>query len=102
MARVVVSNLADADSAEILEFLAREVGYSTAARYAQAFDQLYERLARFPEGYRARPHLGARVRAAVLRPYLVVYRYAPDLDGVEIIRILHANRDITARLLASR
>lgn len=99
MARVVVSDSADADTARMLDDLTREAGQAVAARYNAAIEALYDRLADHPDSCQARPTLGANIRVGVVRPYLVIYRHAEGSDTVGIVRILHGSRNITRRLL---
>ena len=99
MARVVVSDLADADTAQLLDDLARDAGYVVAARYNSEIEDLYERLADYPDSCQLRPNLGTHVRVGVVRPYLVIYRHRKGSDRVDIVRILHGSRNITRRLL---
>jgi len=100
MARVVVSPSADADADEIWAYLAKTAGAATADKYDALFTEVYDRLAVDPDMYAARPRLGAKIRIAVVAPYLIVYEHAtPDI--VNIIRILHGRRRIGPSLLYS-
>lgn len=100
MARVVVTEPADADVAEIIEYLTREAGRPIASKYAQAFDAAYDRLADFPGIGPRRPALGLRTRIWVVRPYVMIYEHADDV--VTVLRILHGKRDISRNLLGRR
>lgn len=97
--RVIVTELADADMAEILADIAGEAGYRTAEKYNFRFESLYDRLAEHPDSYEARPKLGAHIRVGVIVPYLVIYRHAAGDDAVSILRVLHGRRKITRELL---
>jgi plasmid stabilization system protein ParE len=55
MARVVVTEPADADAFDILAYLGREAGKVMAAKYSQSFDALYQRLSSHPEGRAPNP-----------------------------------------------
>jgi toxin ParE1/3/4 len=99
MARVIITDLADADMAGILEEITREAGYSVADKYNARFESLYERLADHPESCQARPKLGAHIRAGVVHPFLVIYRHATGEDTVSIIRVISGRRKITRKLL---
>lgn len=101
-ARVVVSELADADTVQILEDLARDAGYAVAARYNAEIEDLYKRLADYPDSCQAHPNLGAQIRVGMVRPYLVIYRHIEGSDTVGILRILHGSRNISRRLLKGR
>jgi plasmid stabilization system protein ParE len=99
MARVVVTEPADADTAEIQAYLEREAGSLTASKYSDSFESLYERLTAHPDSGAPRPDLGPHVRTAIVAPYVVIYRHVADDDVVAIIRIVHGSRNITRRLL---
>ena len=100
MARVVISPRADADTDEILAYLARTRGAGPAAKYDALFTYVYDRLTAQPDMYAARPTLGPKIRVAVVAPYLVVYEHA-SRDLVNIVRILHGRRRISPSLLYS-
>ena len=54
MARIVVTETADGDAADILNCLAREAGSAATVKYSRAFDALYQRIASHPESGAAR------------------------------------------------
>jgi toxin ParE1/3/4 len=58
-----------------------------------------ERLAAAPFTGRARPELGADLRAVVVGSYLAFYRVTSEL--VEVVRVLHGAQDLPA-ILRSR
>jgi toxin ParE1/3/4 len=99
MARVIITDLADADTARILEYLTREAGHRVATKYVARLEGLYETIASHPESCQARPKLGAHIRAGVVHPYLVIYRHARGEDRVSIIRVLDGRRKITRKLV---
>jgi toxin ParE1/3/4 len=99
MARVVVSTVAQADTAIILRDLAAKVGHGIAADYAASFEALYDRLAAHPGSGAPRPAFGRHVRIGLVLPYVVAYRHVPDSDLVGIIRVVHGRRHITRKLL---
>jgi toxin ParE1/3/4 len=99
MPRVIVTELADADTAAIVDGLARAAGLRVAIRYSARLEAVYNLLERAPESYQARPRLGPEIRVAVIFPYLVIYRYRKADDTVSIVRILDGRRDVTQRLV---
>lgn len=99
MARVVVTSPADADTADIIAYLAAKAGYNVAARYIAAFEKLYDRLADHPESGAPRPVLGPHVRIGVVSPYIVIYEHDETDDTVVVLRIVHGRRRITGKLL---
>ena len=98
--RVVVSELADADTAAILFYLNRQAGYAIAEKYIRAFDELYDRLAAFPNLGAPRPELGPAARICPIAPYIVIYECGND--QVTVLRLLHSHRNITRELLRER
>jgi toxin ParE1/3/4 len=71
MARVIITDLADADTARILEYLTREAGPRVANKYVARFESLYESIANQPESCQVRPKLGAHIRVGVVHPYIL-------------------------------
>ena len=53
-------------------------------------------LANHPDAGRRHDELGADVRAFPVSSYLICYRV--DVEGLQILRILHTSRDIKADL----
>ncbi len=99
MARVIVSLLAQADSAYIIIDLVAKAGHRVAAKYASDFEALCERLAIHPDSGPCRPAIGERVRIGIVSPYIVIYEYEPASGIVTIFRIVHGRRKITGDLL---
>jgi len=102
MARLIISDRADADSDDIIKYLNDEAGRTTATKYTNLFDDEYERLAAYPESGSPRPRLGRNARLCVISPYVMIYDYTPIDDTVVILRILHGSCRVTPRLLRSR
>ena len=101
MARVVVSTIAQADTAAILRDLATKASLGVATDYAESLEALYARLAIHPDSGAPRPKYGRHVRIGVVWPYVVAYRHDPNSDIVGIVRVVHGSRRITRKLLAS-
>src|SRR6516225_2361148 len=70
MARLIISLLAQSDTAYILSDLAGKAGYAVAAKYAADFESLYERLAVFPDSGHPRPAVGPHVSIGIASPYI--------------------------------
>jgi len=100
MARIVVASTADADTDDIIAYLAAEAGRNTAARYIALFDALYDRLSIHPESCVKRPDLGPDARIGIVKPFVVIYDYRPASNTVTILRILHGHRDIKLGLIS--
>lgn len=91
MAVVRSSPLAEADLDSILDQLDR-TNPEAARRYAVAFREKSEALARFPEMGRLRPEIALDLRSTLVNPYVLFYRVQGD--EVQILRILHGRRDL--------
>jgi toxin ParE1/3/4 len=97
--RVLLTSLADADTARIIDYLGETAGVKVAEHFAADFASVYLRLERFPDSGAPRTKLGANVRVAVVWPYAILYQYVEAEDTVTIMRIVHGRREITRRLL---
>lgn len=71
---------------------------TAADELADRLDQAIERLSEYPELGPERASLGRGMRIFPVESLVIFYRIGPEI--VEIIRILHAARDITPDLLA--
>ena len=100
MARLVVSTVAQADTAAILRDLAKKAGRDVAADYAASLEPVYDRLAVHPDSGAPRQAYGRHVRIGLVWPYVVAYRHVPNSDLVGVIRVVHGSRHITRKLLA--
>lgn len=114
---VRLARAASRDITAILKWSLREFGEAAALRYASLIEQALSDIADDPErpGSKERPevregcrtyHLEfSRSRVAgsrVKEPrHFLVYRFR-DLHAIEIIRILHDNRDLARHLPASQ
>ncbi|KAF0122446.1 MAG: hypothetical protein FD139_839 [Methylocystaceae bacterium] len=101
MARVIVSLLAQTDTAHILTDLRDKAGRAVSRAYAAAFEKLYERLMQHPDSGAPRPAIGKHVRIGVISPYVVIYEHIAADDTVMIMRIAHGRRKISRKFLRS-
>lgn len=99
MARVVVSSLADADTAAILTYLSINAGPRVAARYNGLFESFYDRIEAFPGCGLRRPVLGPDIRIGIASPFIIIYHYSEDDDVVTVLRLVHGRRRISGVLL---
>ena len=95
----MITPAADADVAEIITFLAGKAGVGVALRYSAAFEDLFDHLAMFPDSGSRRSRLGANIRASVFSPYIILYRHTEVDSTVRVLRIVHAKRRITGKML---
>jgi plasmid stabilization system protein ParE len=68
MARVVVSTVAQADTAAILRDLATKAGREVTADYAASLEAFYDRLAVHPDSGAPRPSYGRDIRIGLVWP----------------------------------
>lgn len=61
-------------------------------RYLLKIRKACERTADWPESGRRREEIAPGVRSALVKPYVILYRCA--VGQVQVLRILHARRDI--------
>ena len=98
MARIIRAPAAEIDAVEIWVYIALD-NPAAADRLLEKFDQMFVTLS-------LQPHLGKSVeilapglRFIPIGSYLVFYR--PIDEGVEIVRLLHGSRDITAEVFCN-
>jgi toxin ParE1/3/4 len=88
-----LTDRAEADLEDIWVYIARD-NSANATRFINRILARCERLADMPGTGRPRPDLGPEVRSVSFGNYLIVYR--PIEGSIEIARVLHGRRDITA------
>ncbi|MGI8639094.1 MAG: type II toxin-antitoxin system RelE/ParE family toxin [Pyrinomonadaceae bacterium] len=92
MAKVNKSWLAERDLNDIWDFIAE----SDEAQADKFIDLLFEKselLAKFPEMGRTRHEFLINLRSFPVKNYLIFY--LPVENGIEVLRVLHASRDIS-------
>jgi plasmid stabilization system protein ParE len=99
MVRVELSERAQADFEDILDYLAEQASPAIAERYGQDIRASINRLAEFPYQGAPRPELGAHIRIMIVYPYLVFYDPVTVPRLVKVLRILHGHRNVTGELL---
>jgi toxin ParE1/3/4 len=82
--------LADADS--IFDFIATD-NLPAAANLIHRFERIMDMLTANPEAGRERSDLAPELRSFPVGNYVIFYQ--PVSEGIEVVRILHAARDIT-------
>ncbi|HEX9867839.1 MAG TPA: type II toxin-antitoxin system RelE/ParE family toxin [Candidatus Tectomicrobia bacterium] len=104
-ARVVRERLAELDLTEHVTYLARDRP-SAALRFIDAVERAFERLAAMPEIGPVHQFRNPRLRGIRMWPvpdfrnYLIFYRIAAD--EIQILRVLHAARDLESALEEER
>ncbi len=102
MTRFVVTETADADRDDITDDLAGKAGIVTASKFDDLFEQLYDRIERYPRSCPLRPGLGRNMRIGVVEPYIILYRYTEIDDTVTVLRLVDGRRKISKTLLSGR
>lgn len=91
MTRVTLTPLANEDLIEIWSYLA-EAGEERATRQITAIRDKCQLLAEFPTMGRERDELIVGIRSFAVGRYAIFYQ--PAEDGIEVLRVLHASRDV--------
>ena len=93
MARIIRAPAAQADAVEIWAYIAED-NPAAADRLPDRIDTLVRTLATQPYLGKTLAKLAPNLRFMHIGAYLIFYR--PVEDGVEIVRLLHSARDVTA------
>ena len=80
------------DYAAIWDYIASNADAETADSLLRLFDEKLHLISQFPGMGAARPELRARLRSFPVANYHLFYR--PTRGGIELIRIIHAARDL--------
>jgi toxin ParE1/3/4 len=94
MMRVVWSPDAEGDLIGLWAYLEREASATTADAQITRLHEASQKLAELPHAGRRRNELMPGLRSRLVSPYLVFYRV--DVGEVQIVRVLHGSRDLTA------
>ncbi len=91
MPRYIVAQFAIDDLVEIQKFVAADKP-SAARRLREKLTRCFELLAKYPDLGTNERRFKLPLKSHIVRPYVVFYR--PIQNGIEIVRVLHAARDI--------
>ena len=92
MPTVIFTPLAEEDLLQIWLYLATEADEQAADRFVDQIEEKCRRIPRAPKGFRLRPELLPDLRSSPFKSYVIFY--IPSESGIEVIRIIHAARDI--------
>jgi len=93
----VLTRPAERDLDEAHLYLCEHASIETAVRLREGIEQACDGLAEMPGKGEQRPDWTDRpVRFWLVDPYWIIYR--PDTDPLEVVRVLHAARDIPRTL----
>jgi toxin ParE1/3/4 len=84
---------AEADVTAIWQFIAGD-SVSAADALLERIEAAFDMLADMPRAGRAREDLAPKLRSFPVGNYLIFY--VPVVDGVEVVRVMSARRDIDA------
>ncbi len=93
MASYRLNSKAEEDVLNIWSYIA-ENNPATATKFIRTFHQHFTLLAENAQLGQARPDIAPKLRYFPVKRYLILYRRVPD--GVEIMRVVHGNRDLGA------
>ena len=85
------ASAARADLSDIFDYIVRDKPVA-AARWIDIIEEKCELIASTPEFGEQRPEYGANVRSSIVGRYVIFYRAIPN--GIEVIRVIAADRDI--------
>jgi len=92
MAEVILAPQAEQDLLDIWLYIADDQPVH-ADRFLHRLETAAQRLAAYTDIGTDRPGLGVGLRSFPVERYMLYYRARPD--GIEVVRVLHASRDIT-------
>lgn len=95
MADVFRTPAAESDLIDIWVSIALD-NRRAADQLLEDFESRFNQLSDFPESGPLRPDIADDVRTLTCRNYLILYRMTSD--RIEIVRVVHGARDITALL----
>lgn len=90
--RVVIAPAARADLVDIGDFIAAD-SPANAERWVARLEEAIQSLSFMPERVQLRDDLRSGYRAKPVGSYLIFFRVVED--EVQIVRVLHASRDVT-------
>lgn len=93
MARVTRRPLAEADILDIWDYIAED-SLAEADRWLDKLDEKLSLWATQPTMGRQRDELAPGIRSFAFGRYVVFFQPVPD--GIDVVRVLHASRDIDA------
>ena len=95
MGRVIRTGRAEQDLLDIWRYIARD-NYQAADRFLDKLDQAFQTLSSSPKmgRNRSKDSLVPGLRSFPVEHYVILYRELNEADGVVVIRVIHAARDI--------
>ena len=99
MARIIRAPAAESDALEIWSYIAED-DPQAADRLLDRIDEMVRTIGTQSQLGKSVEELAPNVRFVPIGSYLIFYR--PADDGVEIVRLLHGARDITAEFFRER
>ncbi|BAY91922.1 MULTISPECIES: type II toxin-antitoxin system RelE/ParE family toxin [unclassified Tolypothrix] len=91
MSRYIISPSASRDLNEIADYFLT-INLEAGEKLFQEFNRKCQNLAKFPNIGRSYSHIKPELRGLPLDGYVILYRVVDD--GVEILRVVNARRDL--------
>ena len=91
MATLIIAPAAQQDLADIFDYIARDKPIA-AANWVDMIEQKCRLIATTPEFGEKRPEYGRDIRSSAVGRYVIFYR--PVRGGIEVARVIPADRDI--------
>jgi len=92
MQLVLFTPLATEDLQQIWLHPHLEADSDTADRFVDQIEQKCHKITLAPTGYRERPEFLSDIRSFPFKSYIIFYK--PVEGGIEVFRIIHADRDL--------
>ena len=89
-----LSPQAERDLLAIEAYLRQAAGEATAAKAIAHLVSRLEALLVFPEAAPSNPKLDGAPRTAHVRPWTIIYAFAPEANRIQVWRIVDARRDL--------
>ncbi len=89
----LLATQAEEDLGEIFDYTEQEFGQAQASRYLMELDAIFNQLMLNPKSGRERREIRANLRSIIYSSHVIFYRVRTD--HIRIVRVLHANRDLS-------
>lgn len=92
MGRIIRRRKAENDLLDLWDYIEHASGVARADAYIHRLERALQALAAQPGLGRLRDELGENLHSLPVASHLIFYR--PIEDGIEVVRIIHGNRDL--------
>ncbi len=98
MTQVILTVDAEADIAEILDYLTEVAGDRVVDEYQARFRSALKRLEAFPNSGSSRDEVDLGIRAVIVYPYVIFHEVASDGSLITVLPVLHGRMDAEEKL----